>query len=88
MDRYDGSRVIDPPFSSIEKGEVEHCAVTKYSDERVTDSAFTIKSEREKLLKSQPYVPQRYDEDHDRILVRALLLIFGLIVAAVVILLL
>ncbi len=88
MDRYDGSRVIDPPFSSIEKGEVEHCAVTKYSDERVPDSAFTIKSEREWLLKSQPYVPQRYDEEHKGKLVRALLLIFGLVLAVVLVFLL
>lgn len=52
-------RNSDPPFSSTEKGECEHCAVTKYCDGRVEDSSFTIKSERERRLKRGAYIPQK-----------------------------
>ncbi len=78
MKRNESYRRIDPPYSSIEKGEVEHCAVTKYCDERVEDSSFSIKSERERLQKSQPYMPQNFEEKNKNF-VGFILLILGLI---------
>jgi len=78
MKRYESDRRTDPPYSSIEKGEVEHCAVTKYCDERVKDSSFSIKSERERLQKSQPYMPQNF-EDKNKNIVGFILLILALI---------
>ena len=84
LDKYDNTKTTDPPFSSTEKGEVEHCALTKYCDERVLDSSFTIKSERERLLKSQPFKPLRYEDEINNkwiLLTVVLIILFSILFA-------
>lgn len=85
MDRYDKNQGSDPPYSTVEKGEVENCSVTKYNDEVVRNSVFTVNSERERRLKSEPYVAQNFLEERNkgkinRFFSRLIILVLALIV--------
>lgn len=81
----DPDRKSYPPFSSTEKGECEHCAVTKYCDSRVEGSSFTIMSERERRLKKGHYGPPRSENGEKENRIKRLSMIIAVSVLSVAI---